>query len=95
LVGNSFSDTIPPQIGNLNPPPPPPVLNLVENKISGQIPTSFSKLQNLRHLDLSNNHPSGQISSDFGNLKILSRAMLSRNQIFGSIPNSISETWRR
>ncbi|CAN1193958.1 DNA damage-repair/toleration protein DRT100, partial [Linum perenne] len=49
LVGNSFSSIIPPQIKNLN---HLTVLNLAKNKIFGQILTSYSKLQNLKHLDL-------------------------------------------
>ncbi|TYH56670.1 hypothetical protein ES332_D08G036300v1 [Gossypium tomentosum] len=70
------------------------VLNLADNKINGEIPSSIVQLSSLKHLDLSNNLLTGEVPANFGNLKMLSRALLSGNQLTGTIPISISNMYR-
>ncbi|CAN1121422.1 DNA damage-repair/toleration protein DRT100, partial [Linum perenne] len=76
------------------PPPPPHRSQLADNQITGRIPSSFTNLSGLMHLDLRNNRFYGPILADFGRLRMLSRALLSRNYLSGSIPNSVSKIYR-
>uniref|UniRef100_A0A6N2LMY5 Leucine-rich repeat-containing N-terminal plant-type domain-containing protein n=1 Tax=Salix viminalis TaxID=40686 RepID=A0A6N2LMY5_SALVM len=57
------------------------ILDLIGNRISGQIPEDIGRIW-------------GSLPRDFGRLRMLSRALLSRNYIGGTIPDSISKIYR-
>ncbi|KAL0854342.1 hypothetical protein Bca101_059494 [Brassica carinata] len=62
-------------------------LNLSTNMFHGPIPsTSFSKLDRLEVLDLSNNKFSGEIPEDLTSLISLRQLILSNNQLTGNTP---------
>ena len=63
-------------------------LQLINNRLSGPIPSSLSGLPNLQWLYLNDNQLSGPIPSSLGglNLEILD---LARNRLSGSIPSSL------
>ncbi|KAL4600629.1 hypothetical protein ACB092_11G212700 [Castanea dentata] len=64
-------------------------LLLIDNKISGNIPTGIGKLTNLEYLDMGNNMLSGHIPFEIGKLHNLQYLDLSANNIFGNIPSSL------
>ncbi|KAI3524375.1 hypothetical protein L1887_03029 [Cichorium endivia] len=64
-------------------------LNLNENRLSGEIPTSLVRLTALRELDLGWNELTGIIPEALGNLTSLQELDLSSNKLTGSIPMSI------
>ncbi|KAH7527927.1 hypothetical protein FEM48_Zijuj05G0018100 [Ziziphus jujuba var. spinosa] len=61
-------------------------LNLSRNHISGHIPESISKLEQLSSLDLSSNKFSGAIPRTLGSLSFLGFLNLSNNNFSGRIP---------
>jgi hypothetical protein len=63
---------------------------LIDNQLSGTIPTEIGNLSNLRHLNLDSNKLSGNIPSELGNLTELHDLDLSDNQLMGSIPTSFT-----
>eukprot|EP00833_Pecoramyces_ruminatium_P008720 jgi/Orpsp1_1/1182752/evm.model.c7180000082552.1 len=77
--------TLPEDISNLK---SLKVLELFNNKLSGQFPSSINELLSLEHLDLRDNNFSGTIPS-FENMTSLQSIALSRNNFSGSIPSSI------
>lgn len=66
--------------------------DILHNKISGQIPSSFSKMSSLVTLSLSENLFTGTIPSQLGqqNLKSLQFLYLDHNYLIGTIPPSIA-----
>ncbi|GAB3997854.1 hypothetical protein GCM10028807_43980 [Spirosoma daeguense] len=65
-------------------------LYLIDNNLTGSIPTSLSALTNLNHLDLQTNRLSGPIPASLGTLTSLTLIILGQNQLTGSIPASLS-----
>uniref|UniRef100_A0A2K1YPM3 Leucine-rich repeat-containing N-terminal plant-type domain-containing protein n=1 Tax=Populus trichocarpa TaxID=3694 RepID=A0A2K1YPM3_POPTR len=66
-------------------------LQLVGNKLSGQIPDSIGHFKHLRSLYLQSNSFSGSIPSSIGSLNDLETLDLSSNAISGTIPDSIGQ----
>ncbi|XP_023765089.1 receptor-like protein 46 [Lactuca sativa] len=64
-------------------------LDLSNNKISGEIPTSLGNLKSIKVLNISHNNLVGQIPVSFGNLRDIESLDLSHNKISGSIPQSL------
>ncbi|KAI3706298.1 hypothetical protein L6452_23936 [Arctium lappa] len=67
------------------------LLDLSNNRISGEIPASLGNLKSLKSLNISNNNISGHIPVSFGNLKKIESLDLSHNKISGSIPRSLEK----
>ncbi|KAM3744047.1 hypothetical protein ACB098_06G022300 [Castanea mollissima] len=65
-------------------------LNLRDNSLSGEIPSSFSSLKALSYLDLGSNNLNGPISALFGNLTEVIQIFLDNNNFAGQIPSSLS-----
>ncbi|XP_065874959.1 receptor-like protein EIX2 [Euphorbia lathyris] len=84
---NKFSETIPQTIGEEM--PATFVLEISGNFLSGNIPSSLNKMQQLAVLDLSNNQFSGNVFSDWEGLEALNTIDLSNNNLSGGIPNTI------
>ncbi|XP_038698972.1 receptor-like protein 15 [Tripterygium wilfordii] len=66
-------------------------IDLSCNRFSGEIPSQFGDLSNLRALNLSNNSLSGLIPSSFSKLKQLESLDLSYNNLNGQIPSQLIE----
>ncbi len=64
-------------------------LDLNQNNLSGQLPTSLGNLANLQRLYLYKNQLSGPIPTSLGNLANLQRLYLYKNQLSGPIPTSL------
>ncbi|KAJ6976489.1 hypothetical protein NC653_028585 [Populus alba x Populus x berolinensis] len=64
-------------------------LDLSNNNLNCEIPSSFENLVQLTNLDLSSNNLSGQIPSSFSNLTHLIFLDLSNNNFSGQIPSSL------
>ncbi|KAJ9556516.1 hypothetical protein OSB04_011130 [Centaurea solstitialis] len=67
------------------------LLDLSNNRISGEIPASLGNLKSLKVLNISNNNISGRIPVSFGNLKEIESLDLSHNKLSGSIPQSLEK----
>ncbi|KAL4618741.1 hypothetical protein ACB092_06G033000 [Castanea dentata] len=65
-------------------------LNLGDNRLSGEIPSSFSSLKALSYLDLGWNYLNGPIPASFGNLTKVTKLFLNSNNFTGQIPSSLS-----
>ncbi|XP_030550810.1 LRR receptor-like serine/threonine-protein kinase GSO1 [Rhodamnia argentea] len=63
------------------------VLNLSNNLFDGDIPATFSQLNNLEILDLSDNQFSGSVPNSFTLMAALTQIILSNNNLSGVIPN--------
>ncbi|KAJ9159262.1 hypothetical protein P3X46_024779 [Hevea brasiliensis] len=61
-------------------------MDLSFNKLSGEIPLSFSRLNQLRSLHLSNNKLTGSLPSSFLNLSNLETLDLGNNRLSSEIP---------
>ena len=61
-------------------------LNLLGNRLRGEIPIQWSALSNLRDLDLGANRLSGEIPPELGDLPNLTRLNLGSNQLTGEVP---------
>ncbi|VAI82053.1 unnamed protein product [Triticum turgidum subsp. durum] len=64
-------------------------LNISNNNIMGNIPTSMGLLSQLKVLDLSSNKLEGELPSKLGNVKSLFHLSLADNLLYGSIPQEI------
>ncbi|CAN6190465.1 unnamed protein product [Urochloa humidicola] len=64
-------------------------LNLSHNQISGEIPKSIGRAQELRYIDVSYNDLEGPIPETLSNLTELEELVLGNNRISGEIPKSI------
>ncbi|XP_023888007.2 MDIS1-interacting receptor like kinase 2-like [Quercus suber] len=65
------------------------VLQLLNNSLTGPIPTTIGNLTKLTSLDLSQNELSGSIPASIGQLAALSILLLNDNKLSGSIPTTI------
>ncbi len=65
-------------------------LELVENQLSGPIPTELGNLSNLAHLGLGGNQLIGSIPTELTNLSNLAHLGLGGNQLIGSIPTELT-----
>jgi len=63
-------------------------LFLTNNKFSGTIPDSITKLNRLDTISLAQNHLSGPIPSSMGNMDALTDLYLNDNELTGPIPDS-------
>uniref|UniRef100_J3KWH6 Receptor kinase-like protein Xa21 n=1 Tax=Oryza brachyantha TaxID=4533 RepID=J3KWH6_ORYBR len=86
LENNSFSGTIPNDIGNLI---GLTLLDLGFNPISGVIPENVGKLANLVDIALYNTGLSGLIPSTIGNITKLNRLLAFQTNLEGPIPASL------
>lgn len=66
------------------------LLDLSQNRLSGQIPTELLDLVSLQSLNLSNNHLMGKIPDKFGGMTQIEVLDLSWNNFSGAIPKSIA-----
>ena len=85
LSGNSFSGTLPADIGNLF---MLEELRVANNSLSGGVPSGIVNCRLLRVLDLQGNRFSGPIPSFLGELSSLKMLSLGGNVFTGSIPAS-------
>ncbi|KAL1803308.1 hypothetical protein ACET3Z_031955 [Daucus carota] len=67
------------------------LLDLSNNKFSGDVPDSYGNLWGLKLLNLSYNKLSGYIPQSFGDLQSIEALDLSNNNISGTIPQSFSK----
>ncbi|KAL8051101.1 hypothetical protein ABFS82_06G123100 [Erythranthe guttata] len=65
------------------------ILDVSQNKLSGEIPSSLGDFGNLQSLNMARNSFVGSIPAEIGWLKSLSVLDLSENRINGSIPSDI------
>nr|KYP70144.1 Receptor-like protein kinase 5 [Cajanus cajan] len=65
------------------------MLDLSDNSIAGELPTTLYNCSNLRHLDLSQNYLAGTIPADVDRLKTLTHLNLGGNSFSGEIPAAI------
>uniref|UniRef100_A0A175YI69 Uncharacterized protein n=1 Tax=Daucus carota subsp. sativus TaxID=79200 RepID=A0A175YI69_DAUCS len=67
------------------------LLDLSNNKFSGDVPDSLGNLKGLKLLNLSYNKLSGYIPQSFGDLESIEALDLSNNNISGTIPQSLGK----
>ncbi|KAJ9141280.1 hypothetical protein P3X46_031829 [Hevea brasiliensis] len=65
-------------------------MDLSNNKLSGDIPKTITRLEALQSLNLSHNLLSGRIPEEIGNMQKLESLDFSQNQLVGEIPPSMS-----
>ena len=65
------------------------LLDLVNNGLTGTIPSELGSLTNLRSLHLSANGLTGSIPAELGSLANLETLELSNNELMGSIPEEL------
>ena len=65
------------------------VLNLRDNRLSGELPPELGNLSRLRELRLRDNQLNGEIPPELGNLSNLEVLSLVRNRLSGPIPPSL------
>ncbi|RLM57833.1 putative LRR receptor-like serine/threonine-protein kinase [Panicum miliaceum] len=70
------------------------VLVLIENELTGAVPSEIGYFMNLTVLQVDNNLLSGYVPDMLGNLQNLSILTLSRNKLSGEIPPSIGKLER-
>ena len=61
-------------------------INLLENQLSGRVPSGLGSLTNLKYLNLGGNQLTGSLPSDLANLSNLTFLTVHRNRLSGSIP---------
>jgi len=64
-------------------------LDLINNELTGTIPSELGNLINLTELNLNNNQLTGAIPSELGNLINLDKLNLYENQLTGPIPSQL------
>jgi hypothetical protein len=69
--GNNFTGSFTESFGNDH--PVLSILNLQENRLSGQVPGSFASMSGLRSLKLGQNSLSGVLASELGQMPSLSK----------------------
>ncbi|GJN19027.1 hypothetical protein PR202_gb06258 [Eleusine coracana subsp. coracana] len=69
----------------------PKVLNLGDNKLTGQIPQQIGHLKALTTLNLSFNNLCGEVPRSIGNLTNLQVLELSNNHLTGAIPTALEK----
>ncbi|KAJ0909748.1 putative non-specific serine/threonine protein kinase [Helianthus annuus] len=67
------------------------LLDLSNNKFSGQIPSELTTLHKLKSLNLSRNQLTGEIPNKIGDMKSLESLDLLVNNLSGELPMSLSE----
>ncbi|XP_047949623.1 receptor-like protein EIX2 [Salvia hispanica] len=67
------------------------LIDFSSNRLTGNIPKSFSTLRGLISLNLSRNSLKGYIIPDIGNMEVIDSLDLSHNQLYGKIPTSLAE----
>ncbi|KAG8084911.1 hypothetical protein GUJ93_ZPchr0010g8589 [Zizania palustris] len=87
-VGESLEGAIPPELGQLL--ELQVILDLSQNRLSGEIPASLGNLVKLERLNLSSNGLHGQIPSSLQQLTSLHLLNLSDNLLSGAIPGALS-----
>ncbi|GMP88175.1 hypothetical protein CsSME_00040251 [Camellia sinensis var. sinensis] len=83
-----ISGTIPPCITNL---PFLRILDLIGNKISGEIPADIGRLSRLTVLNVADNNITGTIPRSITNLSSLMHLDLRNNQLSGTIPRNFGK----
>ena len=83
LPWNNLTDSIPPELGNLN---RLDVLSLYGNELTGQIPPELGKLTTVTELSLSSNKLEGPIPPEIGGMVSVDTMWLSFNRLSGPIP---------
>ncbi|XP_047952037.1 receptor-like protein EIX2 [Salvia hispanica] len=67
------------------------LIDFSSNRLTGNIPKSFSTMRGLISLNLSRNSLTGYIILDIGNMEVLDAFDLSHNQLSGKIPTSLAK----
>ncbi|XP_047940763.1 receptor-like protein EIX1 [Salvia hispanica] len=67
------------------------LIDFPSNRLSGNIPRSFSNMKGLISLNLSSNSFTGNIIPDIGEMEMLECLDLSDNQLSGEIPTSLAQ----
>ncbi|KAL1555662.1 receptor-like protein EIX2 [Salvia divinorum] len=67
------------------------LIDFSSNRLTGNIPRSFSTMRGLISLNLSRNSLTGYIIPNIGNMEVLDSLDLSYNQLSGKIPTSLAE----
>ena len=67
------------------------VMNLKNNNLSGNIPTSIGNFPNLKFFFFVNNNLLGAVPSSMGNLLKVQSISLNKNNLSGQLPNSFSQ----
>ncbi|XP_060212262.1 receptor-like protein EIX2 [Lycium barbarum] len=65
-------------------------MDMSSNYLSGDIPTSLTRLEGLKSFNFSKNNLTGRIPNGIGDMKALESVDLSENQLYGQIPQSFS-----
>ncbi|CAN1139571.1 Probable LRR receptor-like serine/threonine-protein kinase At3g47570 [Linum perenne] len=88
LSGNSFSGSLPDEIGNLE---NLEVLDMSYNNLSGGIPKSTGECKNLKTLYMQGNLFNGSIPPALSSLQGMEKLDLSRNKFTGEIPSGLQK----
>ncbi|PIA29330.1 hypothetical protein AQUCO_06100091v1 [Aquilegia coerulea] len=88
LAHNSFIGSLPPEVENLR---NLQMLDISDNKISGEIPSNLGRCLSLVQLYLQGNILNGSIPSSFNSLKVVQKIDLSRNKLSGKIPKDLED----
>ena len=75
----------------INPDGQVTVLDLRDNRFSGELPAELGNLRKLRELRLNENQLSGEIPTELGRLANLEVLSVSRNRLSGPIPSELGE----
>jgi hypothetical protein len=87
LFGNSLTDPIPPEIGNLD---KLLTLDLHNNQLSGPIPPELGNCTSLLELRLNNNNLTGLLPVELAGLDNLNSFNVSNNALSGPVPDEFS-----
>ncbi|KAL1556246.1 receptor-like protein EIX1 [Salvia divinorum] len=67
------------------------LIDFSSNRLTGNIPKSFSNMRNLNSLNLSRNSLTGYIIPDIGKMETVNSLNLSQNQLSGKIPTRLAQ----